>query len=178
MSTFFFSPACTWLPLSFSGSLIAFSTPCFYVWVPVLLSLLTLLAWTLHYLYRAIEKTPKLFILTLPHILDMSLQLASQKASVARLLSKQPLTLVHVSRFSRHNLPPTILHSFFFFFIVVGFVIHWNESAMGLHVFPILIPPPTSLSIFHSYLSLLSYMICASTRLVYCYPLYFVFQKK
>ena len=34
----------------------------------------------------------------------------------------------------------------FFFFIVVDFVIHWNESAMGLHVFPILIPPPTSLS--------------------------------
>ena len=35
---------------------------------------------------------------------------------------------------------------FFFFIIVVGFVIHWNESAMGLHVFPIPIPPPTSLS--------------------------------
>ena len=31
----------------------------------------------------------------------------------------------------------------FFFFIVVGFVIHWNESAMGLHVVPIPIPPPT-----------------------------------
>ena len=36
--------------------------------------------------------------------------------------------------------------SFFFFFIVVDFVIHWNETAMGLHVFPIPIPPPTSLS--------------------------------
>ena len=35
---------------------------------------------------------------------------------------------------------------FFFFFIVVGFVIHWNESAMCLHVFPIPVPPPTSLS--------------------------------
>ena len=34
----------------------------------------------------------------------------------------------------------------FFFFIVVDFVIHWNETAMGLHVFPIPIPPPTSLS--------------------------------
>ena len=33
-----------------------------------------------------------------------------------------------------------------FFLIVVDFVIHWNETAMGLHVFPILIPPPTSLS--------------------------------
>ena len=35
---------------------------------------------------------------------------------------------------------------FFFFFFVVNFVIHWNETAMGLHVFPIPIPPPTSLS--------------------------------
>ena len=34
----------------------------------------------------------------------------------------------------------------FFFFIVVYFVIHWNETAMGLHVFPIPIPSPTSLS--------------------------------
>ena len=32
------------------------------------------------------------------------------------------------------------------FFIVVDFVIHWNETAMGLHVFPIPIPLPTSLS--------------------------------
>ena len=30
----------------------------------------------------------------------------------------------------------------FFFLIVVNFVIHWNETAMGLHVFPILIPLP------------------------------------
>ena len=36
--------------------------------------------------------------------------------------------------------------SFFFFFFVVDFVIHWNETAMGLHVFPIPIPHPTSLS--------------------------------
>ena len=34
----------------------------------------------------------------------------------------------------------------FIYFIVVDFVIHWNETAMGLHVFPIPIPPPTSLS--------------------------------
>ena len=34
----------------------------------------------------------------------------------------------------------------FFFFFIVDFVIHWNEIAMGLHVFPIPIPPPTSLS--------------------------------
>ena len=28
----------------------------------------------------------------------------------------------------------------------MNFVIHWNETAMGLHVFPIPIPPPTSLA--------------------------------
>ena len=31
------------------------------------------------------------------------------------------------------------------YYIVVGFAIHWHESAMDLHVFPFLIPPPTSL---------------------------------
>ena len=35
---------------------------------------------------------------------------------------------------------------FIIIFFVVDFVIHWNETAMGLHVFPIPIPPPTSLS--------------------------------
>ena len=35
---------------------------------------------------------------------------------------------------------------FFIFYIVMDIVIHWNETAMGLHVFPILIPPPNSLS--------------------------------
>ena len=33
-----------------------------------------------------------------------------------------------------------------FFLFVVDFVIHWNETAKGLHVFPIPIPPPISLS--------------------------------
>ena len=39
-----------------------------------------------------------------------------------------------------------IFFNYYYFFIVVDFVIHRNETAMGLHVFPILIPPPTSLS--------------------------------
>ena len=34
----------------------------------------------------------------------------------------------------------------YLFLFVVNFVIHWNETSMGLHVFPIPIPPPTSLS--------------------------------
>ena len=41
---------------------------------------------------------------------------------------------------------PFFFFLFFIFYIVVDFVIHWNETAMGLHVFPIPIPPPTSLS--------------------------------
>ena len=36
--------------------------------------------------------------------------------------------------------------SSFFFLFLVNFVIHWNETAMGLHEFPIPIPPHTSLS--------------------------------
>ena len=31
--------------------------------------------------------------------------------------------------------------------IVVVFAIHWRESAMDLHLFPILIPPPASFPI-------------------------------
>ena len=38
------------------------------------------------------------------------------------------------------------LHFIYLFFIVVDFVIHRNETAVGLHVFHIPIPPPTSLS--------------------------------
>ena len=42
----------------------------------------------------------------------------------------------------------SLLYFFLFYFLlfVVDFVIHWNETAMGLHVFPIPIPPPTSRS--------------------------------
>ena len=38
------------------------------------------------------------------------------------------------------------LFFFFFFLFVVNFVIHWNETSLSLDVFPIQIPPPTSLS--------------------------------
>ena len=52
----------------------------------------------------------------------------------------------------------------FFFFIVVGFVIHWNESAMDLQVFPIPIPPPTR-SLVHQVRALVS---CIEPGLVIC----------
>ena len=56
-----------------------------------------------------------------------------------------------------------------------GFVIHWHESAMDLHVFPLLIPTPTSLSTWslwvfpvHQAQALVS---CIQPRLVICFTL-------
>ena len=63
----------------------------------------------------------------------------------------------------------------YLFLFVVNFVIHQNETAMGLHVFPIPIPPPTSLStcspqVFpvHQVQALVS---CIQPGLVICFTL-------
>ena len=80
---------------------------------------------------------------------------------------------LHQSLCVDHNKLWNIL--FFFFLFVVNFVMHWNETAMGLHVFPIPIPPPTSLStrspeVFpvHQVRALVS---CIQPGLVICFTL-------
>ena len=50
------------------------------------------------------------------------------------------------SSFSTFLFDQCFLFIYLFIFFLVNFVIHWNETAMGLHVFPIQIPPHTSLS--------------------------------
>ena len=44
-----------------------------------------------------------------------------------------------------YNIFLQFIYLFFYFLFVVNFVIHWNEKALGSHVFPIPISPPTSL---------------------------------
>ena len=55
------------------------------------------------------------------------------------------------------------------------FVIHWHESAMDLHVFPILIPPSTSLSIRFLWVfpvhQAQAFVSCIQPGLVICFTL-------
>ena len=59
--------------------------------------------------------------------------------------------------------------------IVMIFVIHWQESAMGLHVFPIPIPPPTSLSTRSLWVfpvhQVWALVLCIQPGLVICFTL-------
>ena len=59
--------------------------------------------------------------------------------------------------------------------IVVGLVIHWHESAMELHVFPIAIPPPTSLSTWSLWVfpvhQVRAPVSCIPSGLVVCFTL-------
>ena len=56
-----------------------------------------------------------------------------------------------------------------------GFSIHWHESAMDLHVFPIPIPPPTSLSILSLWVIPVhqpwELVLCIQPGLVICFTL-------
>ena len=69
---------------------------------------------------------------------------------------------------------------FFFFLFVVNFVIHWNKTAMGLHVFPIPIPPPTSLStrspqVFPVHIFPFFFLLSLSVMLDFNFKLFFLF---
>ena len=68
--------------------------------------------------------------------------------SISTLSSTRGRYYLHVQEILKYRwaIPKLDFRLLFFFFILVNLVIHWNETVMGLHVFPIPIPPPTSLS--------------------------------
>ena len=105
---------------------------------------------------------PKYLSFSLASVLPMNIQdwfplrwtglISLQSKGLSRVFSnstvqKHQFFCTQLSFFFSYFSPEHPSNGFFFFFLfVVNFVIHWNETAMGLHVFPIPIPPPTSLS--------------------------------
>ena len=67
------------------------------------------------------------------------------------------------------------IYLFIFFKFVVNFVIHWNETSLSLHVFPIPIPPPTTLSTrslpVHPEHQVRALVSCIQPGLVICFTL-------
>ena len=58
---------------------------------------------------------------------------------MVQLSGEKNITLI-IQTFIRKVISLLFLNYYYYFLFVVDFVIHWNETAMGLHVFPILIP--------------------------------------
>ena len=71
--------------------------------------------------------------------------LLTVESTIFMIKAHTPTCMKHFVSIQMHVLKSRVFF-FFFFLFVVDFVIHWNETAKGLHVFPIPIPPPTSLS--------------------------------